>query len=178
MRVYNKQTCHLIQGIHQQCSREWLTIPWVHYGLLLHHMPGCHPGISPSIEQHQRDLGKVFEVLNKLSLQLKYSKCEFFKKKVSFLDKIIFSGGLAACPDKVSALVNCKKHLTGRNYNLFWVQWTSSGGMLRTCWKWLFPCRRWPWLRFVFLGGRPANFFQQEKRRFDLHPGPDTTRPQ
>ena len=40
---------------------------------------------------------------------LKFSKCEFFKKKVTFLGSIIFEYGHAACPDKLAAIVNWKR---------------------------------------------------------------------
>ena len=40
---------------------------------------------------------------------LKRSKCEFFKKKVTFLGSIIFENGHAACPDKLAAIVNWKR---------------------------------------------------------------------
>ena len=63
---------------------------------------------SPSEEQHKLDLEKVLLALSSRSLVLKRSKCEFFKKKVTFLGSINFENGHAACPDKLAAIVNWK----------------------------------------------------------------------
>ena len=45
---------------------------------------------SPLEEQHKLDLEKVLSALSSQSLVLKRSKCEFYKKKVTFLGSIIF----------------------------------------------------------------------------------------
>ena len=64
---------------------------------------------SPSEDQHKINLEKVLTALSSRSLVLKRSKCEFFKKKVTFLGSIIFDNGHAACPDKLAAIVNWKR---------------------------------------------------------------------
>lgn len=67
---------------------------------------------SPSVEQHKEDLKKVFGALNACNLQLKPSKCEFFKFRNSFLGNIIFKNGQAACTDKMKAVLDWKTPYT------------------------------------------------------------------
>ena len=64
---------------------------------------------SPLEDQHKIDLEKVLTALSSRSLVLKRSKCEFFKKKVTFLGSIIFENVHAACPNKLAAIVNWKR---------------------------------------------------------------------
>ena len=52
---------------------------------------------------------KVLLALSSQLLVLKRIKCEFLKKRVTFLGSIIFENSHTACPDKLLAIVNWKK---------------------------------------------------------------------
>src|SRR6185369_6003997 len=59
-----------------------------------------------SLQQHVRDVEKVFELLSEAILQIKIEKCEFFKRKIKFLSHEISKEGIHTDPKKVSAIKN------------------------------------------------------------------------
>lgn len=59
---------------------------------------------SKSMEEHQRDLGKVFDLLKVHNLQLKRSKCVFAQPSVELLGYRIDGRGIAPLEEKTSAI--------------------------------------------------------------------------
>ena len=55
---------------------------------------------------HKSDLLKVLNALSTRKLNLKISKYELFKSKVTFLGGIILGNGHAVCPDKLQAMLS------------------------------------------------------------------------
>ena len=59
---------------------------------------------SSSVEEHLVKLGKVLARLREVNLKLKMEKCEFLKKKISYLGHQISRDGISMIPDKISAI--------------------------------------------------------------------------
>lgn len=59
---------------------------------------------SKSDEEHEDHLMKVLITLRKNSLYAKFSKCEFWLQKVSFIEHVVSKGGLSIDPAKVEAV--------------------------------------------------------------------------
>ena len=57
------------------------------------------------LQEHQKQVNKVFEVLLKAGLHLKPKKCKFYKTKVKYLGLIISTRGIKMDPKKVNAMV-------------------------------------------------------------------------
>lgn len=67
---------------------------------------------SRSAEEHGQHLKMVLEKLRDHQLYAKFSKCEFWLQKVSFLGHILTAEGIAVDPEKVTAVANWKKPTT------------------------------------------------------------------
>ena len=59
---------------------------------------------SNTLEEHERHVKQVLEVLRKEKLYAKESKCEFFKDEVEFLGHIVGRNGIRMMQDKVEAV--------------------------------------------------------------------------
>ena len=59
---------------------------------------------SKTLEEHERHVRQVLEVLRKEKLYAKESKCEFFKEEVEFLGHIVGRNGIRMMQDKVEAV--------------------------------------------------------------------------
>ena len=59
---------------------------------------------SKTPEEHIHRLGGVFEKLSAAGLQLKPSKCEFFKSHITYLGYIVSKDGIVTNPKKVTAI--------------------------------------------------------------------------
>ena len=57
-----------------------------------------------TLEDHERHVRQVLEVLRKEKLYAKESKCEFFKTEVEFLGHIVGRDGVRMMEDKVKAV--------------------------------------------------------------------------
>jgi hypothetical protein len=67
---------------------------------------------SRSAEEHGQHLKVVLEKLRVHQLYVKFSKCEFWLQKVSFLGHILTAEGVAVDPKKVTAVANWKRPTT------------------------------------------------------------------
>jgi hypothetical protein len=59
-----------------------------------------------SVEEHGQHLKVVLKKLRAHQLYVKFSKCEFWLQKVSFLGHILTAEGVAVNPEKVTAVAN------------------------------------------------------------------------
>ena len=64
---------------------------------------------SKSEKKHERHLRIVLQTLKEHKLYAKFSKCEFWLKRVTFLGHIISRNGLEVDPEKVEAVNNWKR---------------------------------------------------------------------
>ena len=77
---------------------------------------------SPLEDQHKIDLEKVLLALSSQSLVLKRSKCEFFKKKVTFLGSIFLRMVTLCVPISLLPLSTGNVLRIGLNFVHFWAQ--------------------------------------------------------
>ena len=56
--------------------------------------------------QHDENLSTLLEILRSKQLYAKFSKCEFWLDKVTFLGYIISADGVYMHPSKIAAIVN------------------------------------------------------------------------
>ena len=61
---------------------------------------------SKTPEEHIERLRSVFQKLDQAGLNLKPSKCEFFKKRVEYLGYIVSENGIETNPKKIKAIVD------------------------------------------------------------------------
>ena len=61
---------------------------------------------SKSAQEHEQHLRVVLEKLRANKLYAKFSKCEFWLEKVSFVGHILTTEGVAGDPEKVEAVSN------------------------------------------------------------------------
>ena len=61
---------------------------------------------SRTEEEHEEHLRIVLQTLKEHKLYAKFSKCEFWLEKVTFLGHIISKSGLEVDPEKVEAVQN------------------------------------------------------------------------
>nr|GEU46554.1 putative reverse transcriptase domain-containing protein [Tanacetum cinerariifolium] len=61
---------------------------------------------SKTLEEHEMHLGLVLEFLKKEKLYAKFSKCEFWLRKVQFLGNMINGDGIHVDPSKIKAIQN------------------------------------------------------------------------
>ena len=64
---------------------------------------------SKSIEEHEKHLRMVLNILKEKQLYAKLSKCEFWLTEVKFLGHVISRDGVAIDPSKVEAVLNWKR---------------------------------------------------------------------
>jgi hypothetical protein len=64
---------------------------------------------SQNEETHEDHLKLVLQKLRDNQLYAKFSKCDFWVKKVAFLGHIITNGGIKVDPGKISAILNWKQ---------------------------------------------------------------------
>jgi transcription elongation factor GreA-like protein len=64
---------------------------------------------SKSIEQHEQHLRVVLEKLRAHMLYAKYSKCEIWLEKISFLGHLLIVEGVAVDPRKVEIVSNWRQ---------------------------------------------------------------------
>lgn len=57
-----------------------------------------------SLQNHNKNLVKVFERLRQVNLKLNPSKCEFLKKEILYLGHVISSEGISPDPEKIRAI--------------------------------------------------------------------------
>jgi hypothetical protein len=57
-------------------------------------------------EEHEKHLRLVLEKLRSNQSYAKFSKCEFWLIKVTFLEQVISAGGVSVDPDKVRDVLN------------------------------------------------------------------------
>jgi hypothetical protein len=61
---------------------------------------------SKTKEEHEKHLRMVLEKLRSNKLYAKFSKCEFWLSKVTFLGHVISTGGVSVDPGKVKDVLN------------------------------------------------------------------------
>ena len=64
---------------------------------------------SKSIEEHEKHLRMVLNILKEKQLYAKLSKCKFWLTEVKFLGHVISRDGVAVDPSKVEAMLNWKR---------------------------------------------------------------------
>ena len=62
-----------------------------------------------SDEDHKRNLSKVLSRLDEYGLRVNFSKCEFFKNRVSYCRHEIDENGLHKSPDKITAITEAPR---------------------------------------------------------------------
>ena len=67
---------------------------------------------SKNKEEHSQHLRQVLETLRTESLYAKFSKCEFWIRKVDFLGHVINKEGIHVDPSKIKAIKNCSAPTT------------------------------------------------------------------
>jgi hypothetical protein len=67
---------------------------------------------SQSAEEHGQHLRVILEKLRAHQLYVKFTKCEFWLQKVSFLGHILIVEGVAMDPEKVTAVANWRRPTT------------------------------------------------------------------
>jgi hypothetical protein len=73
-------------------------------------------------EEHEKDLRLVLEKLQSNKLYTKFSKCEFWLTKVTFLGHIISAGGVSVDPGKVKDVLNCMPPTTTSEIQSFLIK--------------------------------------------------------
>ena len=59
---------------------------------------------SKTLQEHQKHVKKVLELLRENKLYAKMSKCEFFKEEISFLGHVVNGDGMSMEKDKIKAI--------------------------------------------------------------------------
>jgi phosphatidylinositol kinase/protein kinase (PI-3 family) len=60
---------------------------------------------SKNREEHEEHLRLVLQVLREHQLYVKFSKCDFFQKKIHYLGHVIFEEGVTVDPDKIRSIM-------------------------------------------------------------------------
>ena len=60
-------------------------------------------------QEHAEHLRLVLHILREKKLYAKLSKCEFWMKKVKFLEHVVSQGGISIDPCKVEAVLNWER---------------------------------------------------------------------
>ena len=63
---------------------------------------------SKTIEEHEEHLRVVLSRLREHKLYVKFSKCEFWLKKVPFLGHVLSEDGISVDPSKEQEVMDCK----------------------------------------------------------------------
>jgi len=74
---------------------------------------------SETIEDHLRDLEKVFTISKENAIKLNLEKCHFFKDKVELLNHTVSTDGISLLSDKVKVIAQWLPQLPHHNFNLF-----------------------------------------------------------
>ena len=74
---------------------------------------------SETEEEHLLHIKEVFQRLRKAGLKLKRSKCEFFKKELTYLGHVITPDGSRPCNDKVEVIQNMSPPSTVKEVRSF-----------------------------------------------------------
>ena len=74
---------------------------------------------SPDEQTHARDLVKVVAAIHAAGLFIKPSKCEFFKKEVTWLGNMVLAEGHAVSPSKTEAILNWSTPTTQKQVRCF-----------------------------------------------------------
>jgi hypothetical protein len=61
---------------------------------------------SKSKEEHEEHLKSLLQVLREHKLYVKFSKCDFFSKRVNYLGHVITKEGVAVDPDKIKSIMD------------------------------------------------------------------------
>ncbi|XP_040367369.1 uncharacterized protein LOC121050647 [Rosa chinensis] len=61
---------------------------------------------SKSLEDHDKHLQTVLQILRERKLFVKFEKCEFWQKEVKFLGHVVSKDGVSVDPSKVEAVMN------------------------------------------------------------------------
>ena len=64
---------------------------------------------APTVEEHLKRLKGVFQKLKDAGLKLKPSKCELFKKSISYLGHVVSEDGIHTDPKKIETVKNWKR---------------------------------------------------------------------
>jgi len=59
---------------------------------------------SPNMDQHLKDLEKVFSILRKYKFSINLEKCHFCQESVEVLGHVLSKDGIKPMPDKVLAI--------------------------------------------------------------------------
>ena len=63
---------------------------------------------SDTLEDHEKDIREVFELIRQAKLKLKLEKCQFMQKSVNYLGHVITPEGIHPDPAKIEKIVNYK----------------------------------------------------------------------
>jgi hypothetical protein len=69
-------------------------------------------------EEHEKDLRLVLEKLRSNQLYAKFSKCEFWITKATFLGHVISAGGVSVDPGKVRDILNWMPPSNGSKFEV------------------------------------------------------------
>ena len=69
---------------------------------------------SKNEEQHEKHLRIVLEKLRKEKLYGKFSKCEFWLEKISFLGHVVSKDGISVDPEKILRLSRLLQEVCGK----------------------------------------------------------------
>ena len=61
---------------------------------------------SRDLEQHEKDIREVLELIRKAGLRIKLKKCQFFKRSVEYLGHVISDQGISPNPEKIEKIKN------------------------------------------------------------------------
>jgi hypothetical protein len=75
---------------------------------------------SRTVEDHLIHIESILTSLSKHNLNAKMSKCEFFKKSLTFLGHIVSRDGIRVCPDKVTAVREFPIPVNVKELDQFW----------------------------------------------------------
>ncbi|GJZ92770.1 putative reverse transcriptase domain-containing protein [Tanacetum coccineum] len=75
---------------------------------------------SETKEEHEMHLGLIFNLLKKEKLYAKFSKCEFWLRKVQFLGHVVNSDGIHVDPANFSKIAKSLSILTQKNKKYVW----------------------------------------------------------
>ena len=67
---------------------------------------------APSVKEHLKRLGGVFQKLKDAGLKLKPSKCQLFKKSISYLGLVVSEQGVHTDPKKIETVQNWERPTT------------------------------------------------------------------
>ena len=64
---------------------------------------------APTMEEHLKRLSRVFQKLKEVGLKLKPSKCQLFRKSISYLGHVVSEEGVRTDPKKIEAVQNWER---------------------------------------------------------------------